>query len=225
MYERGAELRLRASLFEVMSMLNFENLSKARFAGVGKYDIPTIAPTDYDSAEWIGFNQAKGQPTNGKGRGIHFFLDDYQFNVLWSRIDTYISLFQRYDYVLSPDFSLFTDMPTALQVYNHYRKHWIAAYLQPFGVKVIPTIAWSDENSLEWCFDGEPVGAAVAISTVGTQRYTDSRRLFLLGYEKMLKTLRPTKILCYGKAPDEIKEDIIDIGCFYDRFTERRVRE
>ena len=50
--------------------------------------------------------------------------------------------------------------PFAMQIYNQYRKHWLAAYWQLNGITVYPTISWSDENSYEWCFDGEPRGGA-----------------------------------------------------------------
>lgn len=80
--------------------------------------------------------------------GVHFFLDDYQFQRLWNTPDRYIESLQKFSCVLSPDFSLYTDYPTALQIYNHYRKHWIGAYLQLYGIEVIPTICWSDEKVL-----------------------------------------------------------------------------
>lgn len=52
-------------------MLNFENLDKANFLGVGKYDTPIIQPEHIDvrHLEWIPFNFAKtctDCATNGK---------------------------------------------------------------------------------------------------------------------------------------------------------------
>lgn len=42
-------------------MLNFENLDKANFLGIGKYDAPIIQPEHIDvrHLEWIPFNFAK----------------------------------------------------------------------------------------------------------------------------------------------------------------------
>lgn len=81
--------------------------------------------------------------------GIHFFLDDYQFMRLWNNPERYIDLLKKFNCVLSPDFSLYADYPTALQIYNHYRKHWLAACWQMYGIEVIPTICWSNEKSFE----------------------------------------------------------------------------
>lgn len=147
-----------------------------------------------------------------------FFLDDYQFQRLWNTPDRYIEKLQNFNCVLSPDFSLYTDYPTALQIYNHYRKHWIGAYLQLYGIEVIPTICWSDEKSFEWCFDGEPIGGTVAVSSVGTQKNKIAKELFLKGYKEMIERLQPETIIFYGRVPEECEENIINIKSFQEKF-------
>ena len=120
--------------------------------------------------------------------------------------------------MLTPDFSLYIDFPVALQIYNHYRKHFIGAYLQSIGVKVFPTIAWSDENSYTWCFDGEPIGGCVAVSSVGTQADADSKRLFMRGYDAMLERLNPETIIFYGGVPAGCRGNIVRVAAFQDKF-------
>ena len=145
---------------------NLENLEKAIFPGVGAYNIPQIYPaTSPLPSEWRSFNYAKTEKYP-KDKGLHFFVDDYQFARCWNQPDRYLPIIQRFGSVCSPDFSTYTDMPMALQIYNHYRKHWLGAYWQSMGIVVIPTISWSTRESFSWCFDGEPVGAVVAISSV-----------------------------------------------------------
>lgn len=198
---------------------NYENVNKATFEGVGVYQIPQIQATHYDSCEFIGFNYARSEKDKNN-KGVHFFLDDYQFNRLWTNIDQYISLLSQFKYVLSPDFSMYTDFPKALQIYNHYRKHWIGAYLQEAGVNVIPTIAWSTPDSFEWCFDGEPKGGCVAVSSVGCMKSKKSKELFVLGYREMVKRLEPTQILFYGSVPDECIGNIVRVKQFSEKFKE-----
>ena len=159
---------------------SYEISTRTIFEGAGEYDIPIIKPTKITENNFIGFNEVLSSKQNNCG--VHFFLDDYQFQRLWNTPDRYIEKLQNFNCVLSPDFSLYTDYPTALQIYNHYRKHWIGAYLQLYGIEVIPTICWSDEKSFEWCFDGEPLGGTVAVSSVGTQNRTESKELYLKGY-------------------------------------------
>lgn len=103
--------------------------------------------------------------------------------------------------MLSPDFSLYTDFPVAMQIYNHYRKHWLGAYWQSLGIKVIPTICWSDDSSFDWCFDGEPVGGVVAVSSVGTQNSRTAKAAFLRGYEAMCERLSPSEIIFTALFP------------------------
>lgn len=127
---------------------NYENIQIMRFPGEGKYDIPAIGQAQFEQADFIGFNYAKSEK-HPQNKAVHFFLDDYQFNRVWTYPDRYIEMLRRFRYVLSPDFSLYTDFPMAMQIYNHYRKHWIARYWQESGIKVIPTICWSSSESFE----------------------------------------------------------------------------
>lgn len=184
--------------------------------GEGEYDIPIIEPTKITENNFIGFNEVLSSKQNNCG--VHFFLDDYQFQRLWNTPDKYIEMLKRFNCVLSPNFSLYADYPKALQIYNHYRKHWIGAYLQLNGIEVIPTICWSDEKSLDWCFDGEPKGGTVAVSSVGTQKAKESKQLFLNGYNEMLKRLKPETVIFYGKVPEECQGNIINIKSFQEKF-------
>ena len=198
-------------------MLHFENQDKARFAGVGEYDIPQIIGVDdVQVKEWIPFNYVLTCKEPQK-KGVHFFLDDYQFERVWNNIDKYTEVLQRFKAVMSPDFSMFTVNPKALQIYQHFRKHFIGAYWQANGLTVIPTINWADEKSFEWCFDGEPTNSVVAISTVGSMNSKANKEGFYKGYEEMKKQLQPKKILCYGTVPEELKNEVQGIGCHWER--------
>lgn len=203
---------------------NYENVQRMLFDGIGEYDIPQIEPTQFNNAEFIGFNYARNakEPEN---KAVHFFLDDYQFTRVWTEPDRYIPMLQRFKYVLTPDFSLYTDFPKPLQIYNHYRKHWIGAYWQMYGINVIPTICWSDQKSFEWCFDGEPTQSVVAVSSVGTQNNKEKKQCFLHGYHEMVGRLQPTQIIFYGRVPDECKENIIHIKQFSEKWHEAEVSQ
>lgn len=159
---------------------------------------------------------------NLAGKIVHCFVDDYQFTRYWNRPNDYIQKLLQFSAVCSPDFSTYTDMPLAMQIYNHYRKHWLGAYWQLHGITVYPTISWSDEDSYEWCFDGEPVGGVVAVSSVCTQQNKESKRLFLRGYEEMMKRLCPSWVIFYGRVPEECDWNIIRVAPHYDEIVNRR---
>lgn len=187
------------------------NLNKATFPGAGKYDIPQLAPV-YENEigeikEWIGFNYVLSDK-EPEGKAVHFFIDDYQFQRLWNSPEKYMEKLARYEAVLTPDFSPYADMPLATQIFNHYRKHWVGALMQEYGVKVVPTIRASrDERSLDFYLDGEPKGGVVCISSMWTSD-DEAREYFMREYETMRKTLKPEKIYVYGNEVEGLKGNI-----------------
>ena len=164
----------------------------------GPLDIPVIEPEEYEGCEWISFNYAKSE-RHPESKGVHFYLDDYQFARLWKDPMRYIDMLRRFKYVMSPDFSMFTDYPKVLQMYSHYKKHWIAQLWQEYGIMVIPTICWSDQSSFEWCFDGEPEGSVVSVASTGCANAQSKIDAFNVGYEAMITKLQPTKVIFFGK--------------------------
>lgn len=148
------------------------------------------------------------QPVADGEVGIHFFLDDYRFESVWNFPNRAVQgLLQTYRIVLTPDFSLYTNWPLAVQRYNVYRKNWCGAYWQMHGLTVIPTIRWGTEDSYDFCFAGVPQNNLVAVGTVGVN-FDDLTELsvFLSGYLEMVKRLRPSMVLCYGKLPPQVKK-------------------
>lgn len=199
----------------------WNNIDKYKFEGVGLYDIPVIEPEQFVDVQWISFNYAGGC-RNREGKGVHFYLDDYQFERVWFELDRYYYLLRGYEAVMSPDFSLYSTWPDAMNIWNHYRKHYVAAYLQHGGIKVIPTICWNDTDSFKWCFDGEPVNSCVSVSSVGSQMSESERKGFMLGYDAMLERLQPSSIIFYGSVPKECRGNIIHIESFQSRYEKNR---
>lgn len=179
------------------------DLDRGIYPGVGRYDIPQLAPV-YDLpkiSEWIGFNYVLSDP-EPSGKGVHFFIDDYQFERLWNNPERYVDKLRQYACVATPDFSPYADMPLVCQLYNHYRKHWIGAFLQANGVTVVPTIrASQDERSLDWYLEGEPKGGIVLISNMWTKTEA-TKASFLREYSGMMDVLHPIKVFVYGKKMD-----------------------
>ena len=190
---------------------NILNLEKGQYTGAGPYDIPIISPVSIEEVgeitEWIPFNYVLSEK-NPEGKGVHFFIDDYQFMRIWNQPECYIDRLKQFKAVLTPDFSPYGDMPMAAQIFNHYRKHWVGVYLQRNGVTVIPTIrASTDERSLEWYLDGEPSGGVVAISSMWTSD-KESMDYFMNEYNTMFETLKPTKVFVYGEKVPNIQGNI-----------------
>lgn len=184
---------------------NILNLEYAQFPGVGKYDIPQIKPVKKlpEIEEWISFNYMLGEK-EPENKGVHFFIDDYQFERVWNQPDKYIEKLKQFACVAAPDFSPYGDMPIILQIYNHYRKHWCAAYWQAHGVTVIPTLRCStDARSREWWLDGEPKGGIVMVSEMWASTHNDAESVSDQR-DEIIKKLKPCKWLVYGEGNHDV---------------------
>lgn len=181
------------------NILNVQNVEKGFFPSSNIYGIPDIEPDEFEVKELIPYRVDSNR--NGTA---HFFLDDYRFERCWKNADSQIEELKKYDGVLSPDFSMYTNYPLAFQIWQVYRNRWCAAYWQLNGIKVIPTISWSTEESYDFAFLGVPKGSIVAIGTVGVLNDDKAKELFLKGFEEMLKRLEPKEVLSYGNRLSEL---------------------
>jgi hypothetical protein len=172
------------------------------YEGVGEYGIPSIQPIyEVPSIDrWLEFEKAKKLRHKPKKTGVHFFEYDFKFECVWNFPDRYAEVLSQYDCVLSPDFSIYVDIPRAVQIFNHYRKHWLAAYWQDKGITIIPTVRWGWEDSYDFCFDGEPMNSVIAVSNVGCTQDKEMKKMWMQGYEKMLEVLNPKEILVYTNS-------------------------
>lgn len=175
-----------------------------------KWQMPIIESDNFIPSDLISFNYAL--TTNRRDCGIHFYLDDYQFERIWHEPERYIERLKKFQCILTPDFSLYRDMIIPQQIYNIYRSRLIGAYYQKQGIKVIPTISWSDSASFEYCFKGIPKNSIVSISTVGVMRNKLSLWFFKRGVKEMIKQIEPKAIIIYG---NEIEVDFDGIKVIY----------
>ena len=197
---------------------NGHNLELGEFAVAGKYDIPVLSPVVLpERIDWIRFNHALKEK-NRDQYGVHFFIDDYLFERVWNDTKRYALFLKQFPAVMTPDFSLFTDYPASVQIYNHWRKHQLGALYQSMGMTVIPSICWSGYDSYNWCFDGEPVGGTVAVSSVGSQKNKQAKIFFLEGYKEMMRRLEPSKVIFFGDIPEGCEGNIEHHPAYYHVF-------
>jgi hypothetical protein len=150
---------------------------------------------------------------------VHFFLDDYRFETVWSRPRKALEALAPYTTLLSPDFSLYRDWPLMLQMWNVYRNRWCGAFWQSQGFTVIPTVSWSTAESYDFCFLGLSRRSVVALSAVGV-RLEDplERYLFEEGFREMVARLEPAVVLSYGPLPAGCRE-LVEVVEYPTRWT------
>lgn len=164
------------------------------------WQMPTIRNGGYIPQDLIGFNYAK--TSKNKNAGIHFYIDDYQFERVWGSPEKYIDILREYECILTPDFSLYMDMPMPMKIWNVYRSRQIGAYYQSMGIKVIPTVSWAEKETFDFCFLGIPKGSIVSVSTIGVKRDSEALEIWREGMKEMIKQIEPSAILVYGGELD-----------------------
>lgn len=175
---------------------------------VGDYEFPQIKPTQQTISKYelVPFNLAKSVEQKHKYY-VHFYIDDYQFDRVWHAPEKYLEFLKQFKGVIAPDFSIYTDMPKIMQIWNCYKSRALTRYWQDNGITVIPNATWSDEQSFEWSFDSLPIGSTIAVSSVGCIKNPKALLNFCKGFLEMSKRLQPTNILFYGEIPESLKND------------------
>lgn len=164
----------------------------------GWYEMPVIRRCDAAPEKLVGFNEILTAKAD-RAAGVHFYLDDYQFERIWKTPARYIQILARFSCVLTPDFSLYMDMPRAMKIWNVYRSRLIGQMMQDAGISVIPSLSWADPESYDFCFDGIEPGGTVSVSTVGVMRDEAAADIWRAGLAEAVKRLRPSCVILYGK--------------------------
>jgi hypothetical protein len=191
---------------------HLEPYFRANFLSYGKYEFPFIEKQkiDLENLSLMRFSSAVPDETENLDATIHFFEYDDEFDETWKNPDKYINELAQYKQVMSPNFSLYTNMAFSLQIWNTFRSRYLGALWQSKGLTVIPTINWADKSSFDFCFESVESGSVVSVSTVGC---ADVKWIYLNGFEKMVETIKPEKVICYAKPFDEMFDmaDILEV--------------
>lgn len=199
-----------------LDLIDFENSTN------DFWQMPVINNNNFIPDDIIGFNYAKSSKEHNVG--IHFYLDDYQFERIWNKPEDYIDILKQYECIFSPDFSLYLDMPMPMKIWNIYRSRQIGQYYQSQGIKVIPTISWAEKETFEFAFKGIPKGSIVSISTIGVKRNKEALKIWQDGMDAMIEEIEPSTILVYGGKLDYDYGDI-QVKYYENKVTEKFKKE
>ena len=93
------------------------------FNGDGTFEMPKIKKeeVDLENIELTGYDKLSSSKDN---QIVHFFLDDYKFEVMWNDPLPRIEKLKSHKAVLSPNFSIYSEMPVPMKIYNTFRSRW-----------------------------------------------------------------------------------------------------
>lgn len=165
-------------------------------------DLPLFPASTHVPDKVVAFN--KTTPFCDGNQWLHFFVDDCRIEAVWDNPEYYLSGIQRFAGIISPDLSIYRDLPIAWQFFNTYRNRALSFWFSKQGVPVIPNIRWGDERSYSFCFDGIEPHGVVCISSHGVLSNAEDRRYFSNGLDEMMARLSPATVLVYGAMPPDI---------------------
>lgn len=168
----------------------------------GKDEFPIIKREDSVPNRLITFSDALA--TNDYDQWVCFYEDDFKFYRLWENPKSFLPILKKFNGVISPDFSLYWDLPLEWQRFHCFMGRCIASWLIENGVKVIPNIRYGDERSVGFYILGVEPGGSVAMGTLGCIKNKERREKFEEGLSVALTVLKPKNIIVYGSAPDTI---------------------
>lgn len=198
----------------------FENQERQQFYSNNFFGIPDIYPTQTVGDQMVRFMDL-AEIEDPENYIACFYYDDFKFMAAWRNPDKYVEKLREFKAVVSPNFSLYTDFPRALQILSCCRRQWVGAYWQMLGLDVIPNVCWGDKKSFDYCFLGIPSGGVVSVSTVGVKADPEwngtAGNMFMDGYNEMMRRLHPSVVLFYGDMIEGCEGNIIRCPSYYEQ--------
>ncbi len=182
----------------------------------GELEIPCILPEKSLPIRLVPFSKAT-RSSDFKA-WIHFYEDDVVFERLWNDPQRYLPVLRRFAGVITPDFSLYRDMPLVMQQWNIYRSRAIGHWLQANGIPVIVNVRFGDERTYELSCTGVPRNSTIAVGSHGCIKITQEREFFQKGLTYAVERLKPQNIIVYGTAPASIFGQYQEAGINIIRF-------
>lgn len=175
-----------------------------------KLEIPCLAMEKHKPIKLIAFSKAI-RSTEFEA-WVHFYEDDRIFERIWNKPCKYLGILKKFAGVITPDFSIYRDMPLVMQQWNVYRSRAIGYWLQENGVSVIPNIRFGDERTYELSCAGIQKHGTIAVGSHGCIKLLSERSYFVSGLEYVIDKIEPSTLVVYGTTPDKIFAPYKDRG-------------
>ena len=192
----------------------------------GYIELPKIKASNLIPQKLVPFSKAMSKTWEDFDCWVMFYEHDVKFERFWNNPKQYLEKLKKFKGVISPDFSLYRNMPLVMQQWNTYRSRALAVWLQKNDVELIPNVRFNDERTYDFCFDGIEKYKTIAVGTHGCIKNKIDKDYFKKGLAELVKRLSPKTIIVYGATPDDIfktyKDAGIEIISFESEFSKSR---
>lgn len=170
---------------------------------------PILPAVNCYPSDSVDFQSSLSRSLKGhKKLNVNFYIEDYKIQCLWNNIDKYISHLRCFESVCGLNYSIDTQMPLVMQMWNKYRNMAVDWYLTLQGITVVPHVTILPYKGREWLLDGLPERSTVCCSTNGRVRSKSAREEFCQGFYEMCYRLEPTRVIIVGKIPIGLNSEI-----------------
>lgn len=182
-------------------MLTFNNMHlTAGMTFTSTHHFPILKPyTGSTDFEVYAYSRRMG--LSGENQALHFFAYDCTFdNAVWRKLESTTYNVRNFDYLFTPDYSLFVDEQLTHQnIEFTYRTRFAGAYWQQCGFNVIPTVSWGNANSFSYSLEGLPTGSVLAVCGTGNKQSRSRFELWEYAIRRIEEELSPIMIIVYGE--------------------------
>ncbi len=102
----------------------------------GYFEFPKLKTSDKLPEKVVTLSKAMSKTCHDFDSWIVFYEHDVKFERFWNNPKQYLDKLKKFKGVISPDFSLYRNMPLCMQIWNTYRSRALAAWLQNNGIEV-----------------------------------------------------------------------------------------
>lgn len=178
----------------------------------GDFEMPVIHGTDQIPSKVIRFSDSKSKSRNDSNAWIIPYEHDIKLRPFWRNAFKYLDEMLDHPGIISWDFSMYRNMPFALQYWNCFRGRLLGSLYERYGGTCIPNIRPSDIRSLKYSLDGLPTEATVSMGTLGAIKTSEDRTAFRMYVEAVVKRLKLKNIMIYGSAPESVFYPALEAG-------------
>ncbi|MSV76867.1 MAG: DUF4417 domain-containing protein [Actinobacteria bacterium] len=174
--------------------------------------------------ELVAFDDRKRakSPTHA---GLHFFRDDKKFISILVKPEAKTMEFAPYKIMLTPDVTIGDGMPPWQKARNVVLGRAAGVVWEKRGMKVIPTVRWTNQEDLDLVTCGIPQRSVFAVSSYMARRDPTDYSIFQEGLRYLVNCLNPVAVIVYGSLDDELSNELsrfCDIFVYQDPMTKIR---
>jgi hypothetical protein len=162
-------------------------------------------PVEDEADTWLynyGADSANGLPW--EKTLLSFYTHDRFFDNWWEYPSYYVARIIQAGVLgsITPNYTLYSQGPQAVNLFNTYRSRWMSRYFQEAGIKVIPDVNVAAEAHIELAMLGVPKNPPLLAFQFQSLGGLTEEEMVKLNLE-VINQLQPGHLLIYGGPPAE----------------------